>query len=489
MHVRDFSNTIAASKYPGKYLAFTEEGLKNASGESVGLDYLVKLGITHVHLQPVYDYATVDETKCNTFNWGYDPKNYNAPEGSYSTDPYHGEVRVNEFKQMVQALHNNGLAVVMDVVYNHTFDSNANFNKIVPYYYYRYTATGENSNGSACGNETASDRKMFRKFMIDSVTYWATEYHIDGFRFDLMALHDLDTMQEIEKAVHAINPKAIIYGEGWTGGTSALKSNLQADRANISEITASEGAAGGVAVFNDIIRDGLKGSVFDEKNPGYINGDVSKKRANEVAFGIAGGTGHAQAWKVKNAMVINYMSAHDNHTLWDKLLKTCPDATDEQRAAMDRFGAAIVMLSKGTPFWLAGEELLRTKGGDHNSYKSSDKVNNIDWDALVPGSLVAETRDWYKSLIRLRKAQSFLRGADVTCEVLEDASIVATYKENDAIAAIAVINPHDAEIGYTLPEGTWGVLINGGSIFDAPETTVSGNVTVPAQGILLVVNN
>ena len=490
VHVRDFSNRIADSKYPGKYLAFTETGLKNASGESVGVDYLVDLGVTHVHLQPVYDFATVKEDNDKgEFNWGYDPKNYNAPEGSYSTDPYHGEVRVNEFKQMVQALHNNGLAVVMDVVYNHTFDSNANFNKIVPYYYYRYTATGENSNGSACGNETASDRKMFRKFMIDSVTYWATEYHIDGFRFDLMALHDLDTMQEIEKAVHAINPKAIIYGEGWTGGTSALKSNLQADRANISEITASEGAAGGVAVFNDIIRDGLKGSVFDEKNPGYINGDVSKKRANEVAFGIAGGTGHAQAWKVKNAMVINYMSAHDNHTLWDKLLKTCPDATDEQRAAMDRFGAAIVMLSKGTPFWLAGEELLRTKGGDHNSYKSSDKVNNIDWDALVPGSLVAETRDWYKSLIKLRKAQSFLRGADVTCEVLEDASIVATYTADGAVVAIAVINPHDAEIGYTLPEGTWGVLINGGSIFDAPETTVSGNVTVPAQGILLVVNN
>ena len=489
VHVRDFSNRIAGSKYPGKYLAFTEHGLKNASGEPVGIDYLVDLGITHVHLQPVYDYQTVKEDSDKAqFNWGYDPKNYNAPEGSYSTDPYHGEVRINEFKQMVQALHSSGLAVVMDVVYNHTYEANANLNRIVPYYYYRYTSTGENSNGSGCGNETASDRKMFRKFMVDSVVYWATEYHIDGFRFDLMALHDLDTMQEIEQAVHAINPKAIIYGEGWTGGTSALRADLQADRAYIRKIKASEGAAGAIAVFNDIIRDGLKGSVFNEKDPGYINGDVSKKRANEVAFGLAGGTGYAQSWKVDDAMVINYMSAHDNHTLWDKLLKTNPKATDEERAAMIRFGSAIVMISKGTPFWLAGEELLRTKGGNHNSYNASDKVNNIDWDALVPGSLVAETRDWYKSLIKVRKAWSFLRGADVLCELLADNSIVVTYSENGSVSGIAVINPHDAEINYTLPaESNWGVLINGDSITESPETTVSGNVTVPALGILLVV--
>ena len=488
VHVRDFSNRIEGSQYKGKYLAFTETGLKNASGEPVGVDYLVDLGVTHVHLQPVYDYATVDEASSKEqFNWGYDPKNYNAPEGSYSTDPFHGEVRVNEFKQMVQALHNNGMAVVMDVVYNHTFDSNANFNKIVPYYYYRYTANGENSNGSGCGNETASDRVMFRKFMVDSVTYWATEYHIDGFRFDLMGLHDITTMQEIEQAVHAINPKTILYGEGWTGGTSTLRSNLQAIQANIAQVKASEGAAGSVAVFNDAIRDGLKGSVFNEKDKGYISGDPSKGRASDVAFGISGGTGGSKKFKIENAMIINYMSSHDNRTLWDKITNANPNATDEQKAAMVRLGAAIVMISKGTPFMLAGEELLRTKGGDGNSYKSSDAVNNIDWDALVPGSLVAQTRDWYKSLIAIRKAQSFLRGADVTCEVQDDASIVATYTENDAIVAIAVINPLDAEIGYTLPEGEWGVLINGDSIAADPSEQISGGVTVPAQGILLVV--
>ncbi|MBQ6236405.1 MAG: type I pullulanase, partial [Clostridia bacterium] len=290
VHVRDFSNRIADSKYPGKYLAFTETGLKNASGEPVGMDYLLDLGVTHIHLQPVYDYQTVKEDSDEPqFNWGYDPKNYNAPEGSYSTDPYHGEVRINEFKQMVQALHNNGLAIVMDVVYNHTYDSNANLNKIVPYYYYRYKPNGENSNGSGCGNETASERVMFRKFMVDSVTYWASEYHIDGFRFDLMGLHDVDTMQAVEEAVHAINPKAIIYGEGWTGGTSTLRSNLQAVQANIHEVKASEGAAGSIAVFNDAIRDGLKGSVFNEKDQGYISGDPSKARATNVAFGVEGG--------------------------------------------------------------------------------------------------------------------------------------------------------------------------------------------------------
>lgn len=489
VHVRDFSNRIADSKYPGKYLAFTETGLKNAAGEPVGVDYLVDLGVTHVHLQPVYDYATVKEDSDKAqFNWGYDPKNYNVPEGSYSTDPYHGEVRVTEFKQMVQALHNQGMGVIMDVVYNHTFDSNANLNKIVPYYYYRYTATGENSNGSGCGNETASERTMFRKFMVDSVTYWATEYHIDGFRFDLMGLHDIETMQAIEQAVHAINPKAIIYGEGWTGGTSTLRSNRQAIQANIHEVKASEGAAGGVAVFNDAIRDGLKGSVFNEKDKGYISGDPSKGRATAVAFGIEGGGNGTQSWKVDNAMIINYMSSHDNRTLWDKITKANPDATDEEKAAMVRLGAAIVLISKGTPFWLAGEELLRSKGGNGNSYNASDEVNNIDWDALVPGSLVAQTRDWYKALIALRKSASFLRGATVKCEILDDASIVATWTNNGTVEGIAVINPHNAEIGYTLPaDNHWGVLINGDSISSVPEQKLEGSVTVPPMGMLLVV--
>ena len=258
VHVRDFSNRLASSAWPGKYLAFTETGLTNASGLPAGVDYLKQLGVTHIHLQPVYDYATVDESSsAPQFNWGYDPKNYNAPEGSYSTDPYRGEVRVREFKQMVQGLHASGLGVVMDVVYNHTYSLDSNLNRIVPYYYYRFTADGSAANGSGCGNETASERIMCRKYIVDSVRYWAEEYKLDGFRFDLMALHDVETMQAVEEAVHAVNPKALIYGEGWTGGTSPLHDNFRASQANIKNIAASGDGIGAVAVFNDAIRDGL----------------------------------------------------------------------------------------------------------------------------------------------------------------------------------------------------------------------------------------
>ena len=487
VHVRDFSNRIAGSKYPGKYLAFTEKGLKNASGEAVGVDYLVDLGVTHVHLQPVYDYATVDESSQEPqFNWGYDPKNYNAPEGSYSTDPDHGEVRITEFKQMVQALHEQGIGVVMDVVYNHTYDANANLNRIVPYYYYRYTSAGENSNGSGCGNETASERKMFRKFMIDSVTYWASEYHIDGFRFDLMGLHDVETMQQIEQAVHAINPKALIYGEGWTGGTTTMNPNTQATQANIRKVKASEGAAGGVAVFNDAIRDGLKGSVFNATDKGYISGEPTKYRATNVAFGIEGAGGGGQSWKVDDALVINYMSSHDNRTLWDKLTLSNPDATDEQKVKMNRLGASIIMISKGTPFWLAGEELLRTKGGDGNSYASSDEVNNLDWDALKKGSDVMAMRDFYRDLIAMRKANDFLRNADVSCAIEDNGSITVTYTVGEEVVAIAFINPTGVDETYSLPEGEWGVLMNGTTVTAEPSNVVEAEVFVPQMSVYLV---
>ena len=476
VHVRDFSNTIADSQYPGKYLAFTETGLTNSSGLPVGVDYLKWLGVTHVHLQPVYDYATVNESSdAPQFNWGYDPKNYNAPEGSYSTDPYHGEVRVNEFKQMVQSLHENGLAVVMDMVYNHTYSLDSNLNRIVPYYYYRFNEDGTAANGSGCGNETASERAMFRKYMVDSVRYWAEEYKVDGFRFDLMALHDLQTMQEIEAAVHEINPKAILYGEGWTGGDSPLPAEQRANQANISKIQASGEGIGAIAVFNDAIRDGLKGSVFDAKDAGYANGKGDKNHANQVIFGLRGGRNNGSTnWGVEKAMVMNYTSCHDNLTLWDKLLATNPEASDEERIAINRLCAETVMLSRGTPFFLAGEEMLRTKDGDHNSYASSDAVNNLDWEALSPESEAWKTAQFYKELIALRRENEFLRDADVTAELLDGNLIAVTWILRGKPAAYAVINPGEEPAEASLPEGDWTLLLG------------EDLATVPAKGVLLV---
>lgn len=494
VHVRDFSNTIASSQYKGKYLAFTEKGLVNEHGIPVGIDYLKELGITHVHLLPVYDYATVDEANPNSgFNWGYDPKNYNVPEGSYSTDPYNGEVRINEYKQMVQALHEAGIGVIMDVVYNHTYDANASFNKIVPYYYYRYNTNGTNTNASGCGNDTASERYMYGKFIVDSVSYWAEEYHLDGFRFDLMGLHDLQTMDEVEKAVHAINSNAIIYGEGWTMGNT-IDGSAQANQTQISKIEASEGAAGSVAVFNDAIRDGLKGSVFDVKSQGYINGAYAANAA-KVQFGIAGGVGSGAGWKVTGAAVINYMSAHDNNTLWDKLAMSNPNDTVEDRLAMNRLGAAIMMISKGTPFWQAGEEMLRSKVKedgtfDENSYKSSDAINNIKWDVLMAGSDEYEMMLYYKGLIEMRQTYGIFCGReDVTLSfgTLAGGGMTVTYTAADGSQAIVLINPTKTADTYTL-SGEWKLVANGTQAGSEVISTDSGAVTVDACSILVYVN-
>ena len=488
VHVRDFSNQIASSKYPGKYLAFTETGLVNSNGIPVGVDYLQNLGITHVHLQPVYDYATVDETRLDEpqFNWGYDPKNYNVPEGSYSTDPYNGEVRVREFKQMVQGLHNAGLGVVMDVVYNHTYDINSSLNKIVPYYYYRYNISGAPSNGSGCGNETASERAMYRKFMVDSLRHWLTEYHLDGFRFDLMAIHDLETMAQIEKMVHEINPNAIIYGEGWAGGSVAIDGSQQATQANISKIGTTNFAAGSIAVFNDSIRDGLKGSVFSLITRGYINGSPSKETAYKVIFGLNGGKSTTgTSWNVKNGMVINYMSAHDNYTLWDKLEASNADATREQLLAMNRLGATIMMISRGTPFMLAGEEMLRTKDGDGNSYMSSDAVNNINWEVLSADSDEYRMASFYADLIDLREECGFLGDCDVSCKILDGFVIEATYRVHGNVKAVAVINPNETDFTYALPAGDWKVLLENEK-FPHRQETVSGTRTVAGKTVLLV---
>lgn len=486
VHVRDFSNKIEESKYKGKFLAFTEKDLKNSAGVSVGIDYLVNLGITHVHLLPVFDYATVDETNSEgQFNWGYDPKNYNMPEGSYSTDPYNGEVRVLEFKRMVQALHNAGIGVIMDVVYNHTYESNSFFNKIVPGYYYRYTENGENSNASGCGNDTASERKMFRKFMVDSVSYWAKEYKLDGFRFDLMGLHDLETMQQIEKAVHKINPRAILYGEGWTMGHT-IDGSLQANQQNIGQIKPLKGSAGAISIFNDVIRDGLKGSVFGVHSRGYISGEYSGCESS-VKFGISGGKLPCAYWSVDNAAVINYMSAHDNHALWDKLWLSNGQDSVESRLAMNRIGAAVVMISQGTPFMQAGEEMLRSKNCDENSYKSSDDINNIDWEKLLPGSDSYNMMMYYKGLIELRRNNRVLTSqgkALVTFGNLEKGGMTALL-ECDGKSVLAIINPTNDSDTYTL-EDEWNVIANDDKAGKKPIGKAIGDIEILPRSVMIL---
>ena len=490
VHVRDFSNTIANAQYKGKYLAFTETGLVNEYGKSVGVDYLKELGITHVHLLPVYDYATVDESDPDApFNWGYDPKNYNVPEGSYSTDPYNGQVRINEYKQMVQALHDAGIGVIMDVVYNHTYDGNSSLNRIVPYYYYRYDSTGANTSASGCGNDTASERYMYGKFMVESCAYWVEEYHLDGLRFDLMGLHDVQTMQEVESAVHTINPKAIIYGEGWTMGAT-IDGSAQANQSNISQITPTGAGIGAVAVFNDAIRDGLKGSVFDKKAQGYING-AAAANVRKVIFGIKGGAGVGQGWSVTDSMVVNYMSAHDNNTLWDKLLLSNPDASDDQRNRMNNLGAAIIMVSKGTPFWQAGEEMLRTKDGDENSYKSSDAINNIDWSVLQDGSREYETFTYYKGLIEMRKTYSIFTDNQSQISNVEELSsgiLAVTFDDGKGGQALVLINPHNTGLPYTL-EGQWNLVADSASAGAAVLAQETGSVMVEGLGIRVYVND
>jgi pullulanase len=490
VHVRDFSNKIAASQYKGKYLAFTEKGLVNEFGMPVGIDYLKQLGITHVHLLPVYDYATVDESDPNAgFNWGYDPKNYNVPEGSYSTDPYHGEVRIREYKQMVMALHEAGIGVIMDMVYNHTYDGNSSFNKIVPYYYYRYTSTGANSSASGCGNDTASERYMFGKFMVESTAYWVEEYKLDGLRFDLMGLHDLKTMQNVESAVHTINPEAVIYGEGWTMG-STIDGSAQANQSNIGQIIPTGHAIGGIAVFNDAMRDGLKGSVFEKASQGFISGAAGANWA-KVLFGIYGGDYIGQTWRVKNGMVINYMSAHDNNTLWDKLLLSNPTANEDLRNRMNNLGAAIMMISKGTPFWQAGEEMLRTKDGDENSYKSSDAINNIDWSVLQEGTRQYQTMRYYQGLIQMRKhfrIFSDVQAQIVNVQELGSGVVAVTLDDGKGGQALVVINPHNTALPFVL-EGQWNLVADlnraGTEVLDQH----SGEIAVEGISIRVYVND
>ncbi|MCX6304966.1 MAG: type I pullulanase [Bacteroidetes bacterium] len=475
IHVRDMS--IAANsgiQHKGKFLGLAETGTKNNQGLSTGIDHIAELGVTHVQVLPAFDFCYVDESKLNVpqYNWGYDPQNYNTPEGSYSTNPEDGKVRILEFKKMVQAMHQKGLRVVMDVVYNHTgFTKNSNFDQLVPGYYYRqWEKDGNYSNASGCGNETASDRPMVRKFIIESVLYWVKEYHVDGFRVDLMAIHDMETMDEVSKALHAIDPSIIIYGEGWTAGDSPLPETYRSLKRNAKKLN-------GVAVFSDDIRDGIKGSVFEEKSTGFASG--AKNMSESVKFGIVAAGMHPQLDYAKvnyskqpytksPGEVINYVSCHDNHTLYDKLKVSRPDASEADREKMDKLANTIVLTSQGIPFLHAGVEMKRTKGGDHNSYNKPDSVNRINWDWKFENR---EQVAYYHDLIALRKAHPAFRmpGNEMIRKQLvflqtDDPQVVACqlkdHANNDPWQQIIVIfNGAESEKKIVLPGGTWKVAL------------------------------
>ena len=492
LHVRDFSiddSSGVSEANRGKYLAFTEQGTTTANGAVTGIDYLESLGVTHLHLLPVYDYGSVDETKCDTFNWGYDPVNYNVPEGSYSTDPYNGATRVNEFKQMVMALHDADISVIMDVVYNHVYDAGKFcMNQIVPNYFSRVNADGSFSNGSGCGNDTASEREMVRKYIVESVLYWHQEYHIDGFRFDLVGLLDADTINQIVEEVHACCPDVIFYGEGWTLGTAVEPGNTMATQANAS-------ATPEFAYFSDTIRNLLAGS--NGTSLGFVSGQTGQEEAIRDNFMAS------PWWSNDPSQIVQYASCHDNYTLIDKLvLSTGKSGIDADIIRMNNLAAAIYMTSQGIPFIHAGEEFLREKleedgGRCENSYNASDYVNHIEWSNLENETYAANS-DYYKGLIAFRKAHEALRmesNADIVSNIdytwVTNEVVMFTI---DGVAAgdisdsiVVIFNATNSAKTVTLPTGEWSVCINATQAGTDVIETVTSSVSVDGISAMVLV--
>ena len=478
LHMRDFSiSPTSGMKHQGKYLALTEPR---------AIAYLKSLGINAIHFQPLFDYASVDETQLHRpqFNWGYDPKNYNVPEGSYSTDPYKPEVRIREFKTMVQALHKAGIRVIFDAVYNHTFDiEGSNFQRTYPDYYYRKTADGRYSDGSGCGNETASERPLMREFMIESVKYWINEFHIDGFRFDLMGVHDIETMNQIRAAVDAIDPTIYIYGEGWSAGTCAYPQEKLAMKASTYKLN-------GIGAFSDDMRDALRGPFSDDTKGAFLAG--IKGEEESLKFGIVGGIAHKQVdmtrvnydkkpWTNEPTQQISYVSCHDDMCLVDRLKASVPGLKDMTRSQAERQAELIrldllaqtaVFTSQGVPFMLAGEEMLRDKKGVHNSFSSPDSINEFNWDNLKQYPQVFE---YYRGLIHLRNNHPAFRlgTAEAVREHLEfiatdDCLVAFRLKNLEGIDSwkdiIVVLNANKEAKTIAIPEGEYTVACCNGVI-------------------------
>lgn len=478
MHHRDFSlDSLSGINNKGKFLALTEEGTRNIYGQTTGIDHLKELGITHVHILPSYDYASVDETKLDTpqYNWGYDPQNYNVPDGSYSTDPYKPEVRIREFKQMVQSLHKAGIRVIMDVVYNHTFNTeHSNFELTVPGYFYRQNEDGTLANGSGCGNETASDREMVRRYIVESVKHWVNEYHVDGFRFDLMGIHDIETMKAIRAELDKIDPTIFIYGEGWAASAPKYPKEKLAMKANTWQIP-------GIAAFSDEFRDSLRGSWNDDTKGAFVT--EGKGYESGVMFGIAAALPHPQlkealkdypaSWTAQPTQMISYISCHDDHCIGDRLLITAPKADTKQRMRLLKLAETAVFTSQGVPFIFTGDELMRDKKGVKNSYNSPDSINVIDWRLKKQHN---DSYEYIKGLIALRKAHPAFRlgTADKVYEHLEfinpgTEGVVAFrikgQPEGEEWKDITVIlNARNKTARVEVPEGTYRMVCYDGKI-------------------------
>ena len=497
LHVRDMTiHPKSGSSFPGSYLGLIEEGTKGPENMSTGIDHLKELGITHVHLLPTFDHYSIDETNLDTpqYNWGYDPQNYNVPEGSFSSDPFNAEVRIKEFKQMVKVFHDNKIGVIMDVAYNHTGKTEeSNFNQETPGYYYRQKEDGSYADASACGNETASERAMMQKFIIESVTYWTKEYHVDGFRIDLMGIHDIETMNKLSVAVKKINPDALLYGEGWTAKDSPLPEKERALKKHMKQLPQ-------IAAFSDDIRDGIKGSVFKDESTGFVNGATNSEES--IKFGVVGAIQHPQLnykkvnysnapWALEPWQSINYVSCHDNHTLFDKLKISKPKANTEELIAMDKLANAIVLTSQGTPFLHAGVEMLRTKNGEDNSYNLPDSINQINWNWKNEHKEVFE---YYKNLISLRKAHPafYMKNAKDVVNHLKFQTVKAgliSYiiedNANDDWKNILVIyNANNKTIFHEI-KGTWQEGVSGDNFDLEGKKTLKNKIEVPALSMYI----
>ncbi|MDD3038244.1 type I pullulanase [Bacteroides sp.] len=502
MHHRDFSvDSTSGVKNKGKYLALTEHGTMNSDKLLTGIDHLIELGVTHVHLLPSFDYASVDETRLdeNVYNWGYDPQNYNVPDGSYSTDPYKPVTRIKEFKQMVQTLHKAGIRVIMDVVYNHTFNTeDSNFERTVPGYFYRHKEDGTLANGSGCGNETVSERPMMRKFMIESILYWAKEYHIDGFRFDLMGIHDIETMNAIREAVNTVDPTIALYGEGWAAESPQYPVDSLAMKANMSRMP-------GIAAFSDELRDGLCGPVSAKDKGAFLAGVPGGEMS--LKFGIVGAIEHPQiyydsvnyshkAWAKQPTQMISYVSCHDGLCLVDRLKASLPGITLEQLIRLDKLAQTVVFTSQGIPFIYAGEEIMRDKQGVDNSYKSPDAVNAIDWGRKTTNGDIFM---YYKRLIDLRKSHPAFRMGDAEIvrkhlEFLpvEGSNLVAFCLKDHANGdswgdIIVAFNSRSTPARLMVPAGKYTIVCKDGVIDVRGLGIQTGSeVIIPAQSALIM---